>query len=83
MFLDSEPFRSCHDCFCGASFGGDGWSCGFLNAKLNIPVGRMSAANWVYQFAVAATVVGILRVPYDATIIAHERMSFYAWNGHY
>jgi len=53
----------------------------FLNSKLNIPAPRMEAANWVYQFSVAATLVGIIRVPYDATIIAHERMSFFAYLG--
>ncbi len=51
----------------------------FLNAELNIPADRMIAANWVYQFSVATTLLGILLVPYNATIIAHERMGFYAW----
>lgn len=51
----------------------------FLNAELNIPADRMAAANWVYQFSVATTLLGILLVPYNATIIAHERIGFYAW----
>ena len=51
----------------------------FLNSELNIPAERMVAANWVYQFSVATTLLGILLVPYNATIIAHERMGFYAW----
>jgi len=51
----------------------------FLNARLNIPIGRMSAANWVYQFSVGATLLGILRVPFNAAIIAYEQMSFYAY----
>ena len=51
----------------------------FLNSELNIPVERIGAANWVYQFSVATTLLGILLVPYNATIIAHERMGFYAW----
>lgn len=53
----------------------------FLNTKLNIPGERMWAANWVYQFSVAATLVGIIRVPYNATIIAYERMSLFAYLG--
>lgn len=53
----------------------------FLNTKLSIPGERMNAANWVYQFSVATTVLGILRVPYNAMIIAHERMSFFAYLG--
>lgn len=51
----------------------------FLNTQLNIPAGRMAAANWVYQFSVASTLLGIMLVPYNATIIAYERMTFYAW----
>ena len=51
----------------------------FLNSELNIPAERMIAANWVYQFSVASTLLGILLVPYNATIIAYERMAFYAW----
>lgn len=51
----------------------------FLNTQLNIPAARMEAANWVYQFSVFSTLLGIMLVPYNATIIAHERMGFYAW----
>ena len=51
----------------------------FLNTQLNIPAERMAAANWVYQFSVASTLLGIMLVPYNATIIAYERMTFYAW----
>lgn len=51
----------------------------FLNMQLNIPAARMEAANWVYQFSVFSTLLGIMLVPYNATIIAHERMGFYAW----
>lgn len=51
----------------------------FLNSELNIPDERMVAANWVYQFSVASTLLGIMLVPYNATIIAYERMAFYAW----
>jgi O-antigen/teichoic acid export membrane protein len=51
----------------------------FLNAKLNIPVERMVAANWVYQFSVLSFMVTVLSVPYNATIIAHERMNVYAY----
>jgi O-antigen/teichoic acid export membrane protein len=53
----------------------------FLNTKLNIPVSRLNAANWVYQFSVATMTLFIARVPYNATIIAHERMSFFAYLG--
>lgn len=53
----------------------------FLNTKLNIPVSRMNAANWVYQFSVATMVLFIVSIPFNSTIIVHERMSFYAYMG--
>lgn len=51
----------------------------FLNSKLNIPENRMYAANWVYQFSVLTFVARLLTVPYNSMIIAHERMSIYAY----
>lgn len=47
--------------------------------KMNFPVDRLYATNWAYQFAVFTCVVQIIRVPYNASIIAYERMSFFAW----
>ena len=51
----------------------------FLNNKMVIPDGRMDAAMWVYQFSVVSTAVMFVSVPYNATIIAHERMSVFAY----
>lgn len=53
----------------------------FLNYKLNIPVGRMSAANWVYQCSVMAFLLNIVSVPYNACIVAHEHMKVYGYFG--
>lgn len=50
-----------------------------INAKLEIPADRMSATNFVYQLAILTTCVNIIRIPYDASIIANERMSFFAY----
>ena len=50
----------------------------FVNAKLNIPTGRSNAAFWCYQTAVITTLANIMRVPYNAVIIAYEKMSFFA-----
>ncbi len=52
----------------------------FLNAKMNFPPGRLTAANWVYQFSILATCVNIFRAPFNANIIANENMSFYAYS---
>lgn len=51
----------------------------FLNHKLNIPSDRMYAANIVYQFSLLAFCFSVLKVPYNASVIAYEKMSFYAW----
>ena len=51
----------------------------FLNEKMNIPQERLSAANWVLQFSIVTMVINLVSVPYNATIIAHERMSAFAY----
>ncbi len=50
----------------------------FINTHLNISDERMSAANWVYQFSICSFVLGLINVPYNASIIAHEKMSAFA-----
>ena len=51
----------------------------FLNAKMNIPESRMVAANWILQFSIVSFVIGLISVPYNAAIIAHEKMSAFAY----
>lgn len=51
----------------------------FLNTQLTIPEGRIIAANWVYQFSILAFLVTIMSVPYNASIISHERMNIFAY----
>lgn len=51
----------------------------FLNVKMNIPDERMIAANWVYQFSILTFAINLISVPYNASIIAHERMSAFAY----
>lgn len=53
----------------------------FLNHKLNIPEARMAAANTVYQVALLIALIEIIKVPFNAMIVAHEKMAFYAWLG--
>jgi len=50
-----------------------------LNCKLSIPAESMTAANWVYQCSIAASMISITQVPYNACIIAHENMNVYAY----
>lgn len=51
----------------------------FLNTQMNIPEGRMGAANWVFQLSIISFVLGLLMVPYNASIIAHEDMGVFAY----
>lgn len=51
----------------------------FLYEKLVIPEERFEAALWVYQCSILATVVNIMSTPYNADIIAHEKMSAFAY----
>lgn len=50
----------------------------FVNSQLNIPTGSMFAANWVYQFSLFASVVAILQVPFNASVISYEKMDVFA-----
>jgi O-antigen/teichoic acid export membrane protein len=52
----------------------------FVYYKLTIPPERFRAALFVYQFSILAFLANILRIPYNAAIIAHEKMGFYAWS---
>lgn len=51
----------------------------FLNHKMTIPADRLHAANWVLQCSVVSFVIGLLSVPYNSTIIAHEKMTAFAY----
>ena len=51
----------------------------FLNVKMNIPDERIVAANWVFQFSILTFAINLISVPYNASIIAHERMSAFAY----
>lgn len=45
----------------------------FVNTELNIPETSMKAANWVYQFSLLASVVAILQVPFNASVLSYEK----------
>ncbi|MDR1632717.1 MAG: hypothetical protein LBR97_07555 [Dysgonamonadaceae bacterium] len=50
----------------------------YLENKLVIPGGRMIAARWVYHLALLNSLIIITQVPYNASIISHEKMDIYA-----
>ena len=51
----------------------------FLNSRINIPLDRLYAANWVFQFSMLSSLIAILSAPYNAAIIAYEKMSVFAY----
>lgn len=51
----------------------------FVNRVLDIPPERLVAANWVFQFSIFSAALSFTQVPYTADMIAHEKMSAYAW----
>lgn len=50
-----------------------------LYNKLVIPPERMTAAFWIFQFSMVSTCTSIMSIPYNAEVIAHEKMGIYAW----
>jgi O-antigen/teichoic acid export membrane protein len=51
----------------------------FVYNKLTIPPDRMNAALWVYHLSVLTALISMTQVPYNASIISHEKMNIYAY----
>lgn len=51
----------------------------FLNTHMNIPSDRIQAACWVLHFSAVAFAVNLVSIPYNAVIVAHERMAAFAY----
>lgn len=47
--------------------------------KLVIPPERFEASMWVYQLSIIAAMINVISLPYNSAIIAHERMSAFAY----
>lgn len=50
----------------------------FFYNKIIIPYNRIQAAFWCYQFSVITCALSVICVPYDATLIAHEKFEVFA-----
>lgn len=50
----------------------------FVQNKLLIPAEKLDSAMWVYQFTVVSMFLTFLAVPFNALIVAHERMNVFA-----
>lgn len=57
----------------------ESFGCWFLFNKLVIPTERLVSAFWVFQSAVISAIIGVMSVPYNSDIIAHEKMSAFAY----
>lgn len=51
----------------------------FVMEKMVIPEGRMTAAMVVYQCSIITSIIQIMSYPYNADIVAHEKMSAFAY----
>jgi Na+-driven multidrug efflux pump len=51
----------------------------FVYNKLEIPPERLDAAVFAYHFSILTCVIAILQVPYNASIISHEKMNVFAY----
>lgn len=51
----------------------------FLYNKMNIPAERLDAAAFILQCSIISFALGLIMMPYNATIIAHERFDIYAY----
>lgn len=51
----------------------------FIYEKIQVPTERFTSALIVYHLSIAASCLSIMSVPFNATIIAHEKMSAFAY----
>jgi O-antigen/teichoic acid export membrane protein len=51
----------------------------YLNHKINLPPGRLDAAFWVLQCSIVTFGLGLINVPFEAEIVAHEDMKIFAY----
>lgn len=59
--------------------GGETVGLWYLNQIMNIPVERVPAANYVYQFSIVTFCLNVLKVPFNGAVIAYEKMNFFAY----
>ena len=51
----------------------------FIQHKLNVPPDKYKTSLFIYQISLLTLIFNIIRIPYNAAIIAHEKMKFYAY----
>ena len=53
----------------------------YVNNIMVLPPERLTAANWCFQFSIFNFCMNLITVPYNASIIAHEKMRTFAYIG--
>lgn len=51
----------------------------FIDNKLDVAESQIQVANVVFQFSLVSFLMTLIRMPYNAAIIAYEKMDFYAY----
>lgn len=51
----------------------------FFYTKINIPEASKGAAFWVFQFSILTCLINLVSIPYNALIIAKEKMNAFAF----
>lgn len=57
----------------------EGFGLWYINNKMLIPVDRLLAANYVFHISVLNFCTNLITIPYNAAIIAHNRMKIFAY----
>lgn len=55
----------------------------YIYNKMVFPPDRLNAVLWVYHISVLNILVSFTQVPYNASLISHEKMDIYAYTGLY
>lgn len=58
---------------------GEGLGIWFIECKMSIDPSRIFATHWVLQFSLLSVVISMITTPFDALVLAHEKMNFYAY----
>lgn len=51
----------------------------FIANKLNLPEGRLDTAQIIFQISLLNFLIGLIRTPFNAMIISHERFDYFAY----
>ena len=51
----------------------------FVNHKLNLPAEKMPEVQWVFQCSIISFILNLINIPYNALIIAHEKLKSFAY----